>query len=131
MKNLKLLIFAILLLGFFACSNTELETYEGDWKLETITGGLTGIGYGSSFSYLNLDSNGNCIWSDSTDVIITKGTYNVTESNNEKTISFDANDGQLINSFDHILKELILVNTDSIYMSERCDDCYQYTFSRK
>lgn len=130
MKNLLMISFALFTILATSCSKEdEGEVKTGafeDWKLVSISGGITGNGFDADFSSLRLYVDGTYEVL-SFDVIVSSGTYKVIDAklsftqtkSGTKSVSI-VGDGPYDQSF---VKETMI-------LAAPCCDRYQYNFTR-
>ncbi len=115
---------------FSACVAPEYvknqqENLFGFWKVNRISGGITGSGYPADFTTLQFHNNGTyTIYNH--DALIGDGIFQLVNENNKWMLKISPNDAMNL-VFESLDKEIIF-ERDKLLIRDACCDFYEYEF---
>jgi hypothetical protein len=109
--------------------NPDREQLVGIWKLDRITGGITGSGYPPDFTEVEFKNSG-IYRVYNQDTTKAAGTYDLTTEAAKRILRLTPNDSTRI-TFEFEEKEVTFQKSDTLLLSDPCCDLFQYEFSRK
>jgi len=124
----KIIVLLIVISGIFACNKEETTDFEGKWRLEKVSGGISGKGYQENFKYLEFLNSEDCQWLDSTNTKLSTGNYSISEKDGKNYINFNSENNSTFQSFKLLYR---FPSSDSLLMAQEGYDLYDYTFIKE
>ncbi|MBO4601944.1 MAG: hypothetical protein J5651_02150 [Salinivirgaceae bacterium] len=133
----------VLFLGLLSCekhegnsSNSESAIeIAGDWKIVSISGGITGHAIVSSyFKYLSIRPNGEFLFSNDTAILAIGNIKTETDSRNDVWYYFDVDSTKylpIVPLPTHFPKTVLQIDSENLVLADPCCDLYSYIFVKK
>lgn len=115
---------------FSACVKPCYTTHQeenlvGFWKVNRISGGITGSGYPADFTAVQFNNNGTYnIYHN--DELLGNGTFQLVNENNKSVLKILPNDA--MNLVFESLDKVIIFERDRLLIRDTCCDFYEYEF---
>lgn len=131
MTKLNFLFILACLSLLMACSKNEGESkYDGTWKLDKTSGGITGQGLTTDWNKIKIAENVCTFYKDASNLAVADLSYTHTDLCHSVKITFKSEDARVLDIRTDNIK-CISVNENKLELTSECCDRYNYSFIKE